>query len=224
MRILYGAPASVFVRKPRILLNEKGLAFITEPVNPMFELSKEFITMNPLGKIPVFKDGDCIIPDSSVICAYLEKKYPLPSFYPQDPVALGKALWLEEYADTVLFQAIAPCYYQTVLVPLYRNRQPDTTAIQLALEEKLPPIADYLEQELSTKTYFVNEQFTIADVTITSIFLNMYLSGFSLTKTKWPQLHAYLQRNFKRASFQACISDVELELNKLKKPTDQFVL
>ena len=81
MRILYGAPASVFVRKPRILLNEKGIDFHCEPTNPMLEVSDEFKNISPLLKIPVFKDNDFVIADSSAICAYIDAKYPSPSFY-----------------------------------------------------------------------------------------------------------------------------------------------
>jgi glutathione S-transferase len=73
MRILYGAPGSVFVRKPRILLQEKNIHFISQPVNPMLEVSDEFKAISPLKKIPVFKDNDYVIADSSAICAYIKK-------------------------------------------------------------------------------------------------------------------------------------------------------
>jgi glutathione S-transferase len=33
MIVLYGAPASVFVRKPRILLQEKQIPFQVDPIN-----------------------------------------------------------------------------------------------------------------------------------------------------------------------------------------------
>ncbi len=217
MKILYGAPGSVFVRKPRILLQEKNIDFVSNPVKPMLEVSEEFKAISPLRKIPVFKDGDYIVADSSAICAYIDAKYPSPSFYPKNPPALGQALWLEEYADTALFQAIAPCYYQTVLVPLYRNRKPDQTAIDIALSQQLPPIADYLEKQLAGKPYFVAEQFTIAHVAIISVFLNMYLSGFPLQKSKWPYLTAYLEQHFEKASFKSCVEDIRLELKKLEE-------
>lgn len=83
----------------------------------MLAVSAEFEAISPLRKIPAFREGDYVLADSSAICAYLEKQYPSPSFYPTTAEALGKALWFEEYADTALFQAIAPCYYQTVLAP-----------------------------------------------------------------------------------------------------------
>jgi glutathione S-transferase len=194
------------VRKPRILLQEKGISFTAKPVNPMLDVSEEFKTISPLKKIPVFKDDDYVIADSSAICAYIDATYPSLAFYPKSPRELGTALWLEEYADTALFQAIAPCYYQTVLVPLYRNHKSDQKAIHIAITQNLPPIADYLEKQIAGKEYFVGDQFTIADVAIASIFLNMYLSGFSLSETKWPYLKAYLDIHFQRESFKSCVA------------------
>jgi glutathione S-transferase len=215
MRILYGAPGSVFVRKPRILLQEKGISFIAQPVNPMLEVSDEFKAISPLKKIPVFKDSNYVVADSSAICAYIDMKYPSPSFYPKDPETLGQVLWLEEYADTALFQAIAPCYYQTVLVPLYCHRQPDQNAINTVISQNLPPVADYLEKKVIGKQYLVSDQFTIADVAVTSTFLNMYLAGFPLSESKWPHLTTYLDRHFQRESFSSCVEDVKVELKKV---------
>lgn len=217
MKILYGAPGSVFVRKPRILLQEKGVEFITQPVNPMLEVSEEFKALSPLKKIPVFKDEDYVLADSSAICAYIDAKYPSLLFYPKDPLLLGQALWLEEYADTALFQAVAPCYYQTVLVPLYRNREPDQKAIQIAISQNFPPHADYLEKHLIGKQYLVGDKFTIADVAVTSVFFNMYLSGYPLSRLRWPNLVNYLNSQFQRKSFKSCVKDMEIELEKLSQ-------
>jgi glutathione S-transferase len=216
MIILYGAPASVFVRKPRILLQEKQIPFQVDPINLYEYVNEGFKEASPLNKIPALKDGDYTLADSSAICAYIEKKYPNPSFYPDDPKELGKALWYEEYADTVLFQAIAPCYYQTILVPLYHHRQPDKTAIDKALTNTLPPVAHYLEKELINKTFLVGTQFTIADVAVVSMFMNMHCSGFPLDKNRWPNLSHYLETLFKRDSFYSCVEDINRELERLK--------
>ena len=39
------------------------------------------------------------IPDSSAICAYIERKHPEPPCYPSDAFDYGRALWIEEYAE-----------------------------------------------------------------------------------------------------------------------------
>ena len=215
MIILYGAPASVFVRKPRILLQEKQIPFQADPINLYEYVNNNFKQASPLNKIPALQDEDYFLADSSAICAYIDKKHPTPSFYPDDPKELGKALWYEEYADTVLFQAIAPCYYQTVLVPLYKQKLPDQKAIDDAITNNLPPVANYLENELINKVFLIGNQITIADVAVASMFMNMYLSGFPLDKERWPNLSQYLESLFKRKSFSSCTQDVESELKKI---------
>lgn len=219
MLILYGAPGSVFVRKPRILLQEKQIEFVVDPINLYEYTNDEFKQASPLKKIPALRDGNFTLSDSSAICAYIDKKYPNPGFYPDDPEDYGKALWYEEYADTVLFQAVAPCYYQTVLVPLYHHREPDKEAIHTAINVQLPKVTSYLESELINKQFLVGNQFTIADVAVVSMFMNMYLSGFQLKEESWPNLSAYLNHHFKRESFNSCIKDIETELLKINSAT-----
>jgi glutathione S-transferase len=219
MITLYGAPASVFVRKPRILLQEKRIEFISDPINLYEYVNSEFQEASPLNKIPALKDDAYTLADSSAICAYIERKYPYPRFYPEDPQEYGKALWYEEYADTILFQAIAPCYYQTVLVPLYRHREPDKNAIHTAINDQLPSVANYLESQIMNKYFFVGNQFSIANVAIVSMFMNMHYSGFKLDSTAWPYLSQYLQRQFERESFISCRKDLDAELHKLKAVT-----
>lgn len=219
MLILYGAPGSVFVRKPHILLQEKQIDFIVDPINLYEYTHDEFKKASPLNKIPALRDGNFTLADSSAICAYIDKKYPNPSFYPNDPESYGQALWYEEYADTILFQAIAPCYYQTVLVRLYHHREPDKEAINTALDKQLPKVASYLENELINKQFLVGNQFTIADVSVVSMFMNMYLSGFPLNPVYWPNLSRYLESHFKRESFNSCFKDIETELLKISSVT-----
>src|SRR5258705_12827916 len=66
----------------------------------------ELLAMHPMGKIPILRDGDVVVPDSSVICAYLERVQPAPALYPQDAAEFAAALFLEEYADTRMSEII----------------------------------------------------------------------------------------------------------------------
>ena len=103
--IVYGANMSPFVRKVRVVAGRKGRRLQLEQVNP-FAPPPEFLKISPLKRIPVLRDTDLpepnTLPDSSVICDYLEHKYPSPALYPAEPFARARALWFEEYADTRL--------------------------------------------------------------------------------------------------------------------------
>src|SRR4026208_1613599 len=107
MAKVYGVNLSPYVRKVRIVLAEKNVPYELDPVIPV-NVSPEYKKISPLGKIPAFEDGGRYLPDSSVICAYPERKPPTPPLYPSDPYEYGRALWFEEYADTALMAEIGP--------------------------------------------------------------------------------------------------------------------
>ena len=88
MPTIHGVNASPFVRKIRAVFEEKGLAYDLNPVMP-FGTSDEFKKISPLGKIPVYQDGDYTLPDSSCIALYIERKHPEPALYPADDEAFG---------------------------------------------------------------------------------------------------------------------------------------
>ncbi len=98
-RIVYGAPLSPFVRKLRLCLQEKGLDYQLEIITP-FGQPDWYRELNPLGRIPAFRDGDLTLADSSVICQYLEEQYPDSlRLFGQSPVQAARIRWLEKYAD-----------------------------------------------------------------------------------------------------------------------------
>jgi glutathione S-transferase len=62
MITLHGATISPYVRKVAITLNEKGIEYNLNPVNP-FPAPKEHFEISPLGKIPAITDGDYSLAD-----------------------------------------------------------------------------------------------------------------------------------------------------------------
>ena len=89
---IHGLNVSPFVRKTRVALAEKGIPYELKPVN-LLAPSPEFKQMSPLGKIPVLRHDDLTLPDSSCILAYLERRFPEPALYPQNPAQYGRALF-----------------------------------------------------------------------------------------------------------------------------------
>ena len=89
--VIYGSPVSPFVRKVAGLCITKGVAYEVEPVN-VFDPPQWFRDISPMKRIPVLRDRSVAeegvagtLPDSSAICAYIEKKHPAPALYPADP-------------------------------------------------------------------------------------------------------------------------------------------
>lgn len=202
---IHGVNISPFVRKTRVALAEKGLSYDLVPANP-FAPSPEFLALTPLRKIPVLQDDAVTLPDSSVIVAYLEKRYPTPALFPQDPAAYGRALFYEEYGDTVVAATIAPVFLQRIVIPRMMNGTPDEKLITDALG-RMPAVLDYLEGELADREWLAGGQFSIADITVASPFINWGYAGEKVDSQRHPKLAAFLGRVHGRPSFQALIEE-----------------
>ena len=76
MRYLYHLPLSPFSRKIRLVLSEKRLPFELR-MEKVWERRPEYLELNPACTVPtLLEDNGLAIPDSGVICEYLEEAYP----------------------------------------------------------------------------------------------------------------------------------------------------
>ena len=203
---IYGVPQSPFVRKAILVLEEKGIPYENEPLIPLPK-TPELLALNPIGKIPILRDGDTIVPDSSVICAYLEKKHPAPALYPSDPADFAKALFLEEYADTRLAEAILPLIFERVVKQILYGEAPDEARVRSLLEEMLPPALDYLETQASDAGDSVLARFSIADIAIGSQLVALPGVDVAIDARRWPRLARYQQALVARPSFKTAMAE-----------------
>ncbi|MFQ5514223.1 MAG: glutathione S-transferase family protein [Myxococcota bacterium] len=204
---VHGVNLSPFVRKVRVALAEKGIEYELDPVVP-FNLPEEFLRISPLGKIPVLREGDFTLPDSSVILSYLEQTHPEVPLYPSDPRERARALFLEEYADTRLVESALPVFRERVVHRRFLKRDCDEDAVQKALSKSLPPVFDYLESQVtSDEDGIVGGRFSVADLAIASPFVNLMEGGERVDAKRWPRLASYLERIHARPSFKELIAE-----------------
>ncbi len=76
MIVLHGSAGSPYVARVRMQGYAKDLPIELRPAAPG---TPEFRRMNPLGKIPVLEHDGFVLPESQVICEYLEDAFPAPS-------------------------------------------------------------------------------------------------------------------------------------------------
>jgi len=208
--VLLGGSVSPFVRKVRVFLAEKGLDYQHEQVNP-FAPPDGWREISPLGRIPAFKDGEHVINDSSVICQYLERRFPTPPLYPSQDLDFARALWLEEFIDGGLVPIAGPkVFMPLVLRPLMTRKPADESAESAArevVEKELSPLFDYLEREIGDREFFVADRLTIADITVAGGFVNLRHAGFAPERKRWPRLRAFIDRLWSRPSFKKPIEE-----------------
>ena len=144
---LHGVSLSPFVRKVRATLALKGIDYELANVMPG-AMEPDFLAKSPLSKIPVWEEDGWTLPDSSVICAYLERIEPEPAIYPSDPREYATALFWEEYADTRLVESGTPVFFQRVVRGRFFNQPVEEDIVRRHLDEVLPPVFDQLEELL----------------------------------------------------------------------------
>ena len=209
--IILGAALSPFVRKVRVFCAEKGIGYDLEPISP-FDPPEGWRDISPLGRIPVLalQDDDGsrrYLPDSSVICAFLEQMHPQPNLIPTEPFSRGDTLWLEEFADSELASCIGMGMFRPVVLARMTGGEPDLAKAEETYEGPLSKLLDYLEKQLGDREFYVEDRLTLADIAVATSFINMAHAGFTVDATRWPGLAGFLERMHGRESFAACIAE-----------------
>ena len=166
--VIYGSPVSPFVRKAAAVCIEKGVDFELESVN-VFDPPDWFREISPMKRIPVLRDRSIAeegipgtIADSSAICGYIEKKHPDVPMYPAEPYAYGRALWIEEYADSHLAATGGLGIFRAVFFNMMQGKEPDVETTRETWAEKMPPILTYLDSALGDGEFYAGETLSIA--------------------------------------------------------------
>ncbi len=187
---LYGASLSPFVRKVAVVTNLKHLE--CEREESLFgTLPRD---LSPLGKIPAFVDGDLKLADSSVICEYLDEQYPAIPVLPKDAASRARARWFEEFADTKLAELCGGgIFFERIVKKIMTGQGADEQRVKDTIDNLLPPVLDYLEGELPENGFLFGAP-GIADISITTHFVNAGYAGYQVDAKRWPRLAAFVER------------------------------
>jgi RNA polymerase-associated protein len=94
---LIDAARCPYCARVRIALAEKGLEFETVEID-LSDRPAWVYELNVTGRVPILEDG-FVLPESEVIMAYLEERYPESPLLPPDPVGRARARLLVHRFD-----------------------------------------------------------------------------------------------------------------------------
>jgi glutathione S-transferase len=126
---LYQFELSHYVEKIRLILDYKGLPYRKIQVTPGIG-QIDLYRLSGQRQVPVLKDGNEVIADSTAIAEYLDKTYPDRPVIPSDPKLKGLCYLIEQWADELiglnarkaLLAALGSQGFRTALLP---NSTPD---------------------------------------------------------------------------------------------------
>ncbi len=202
--IVYGVPLSPFVRKTLAYIAEKAIKVDVVPVG-LGSQDPAFREASPFGKIPGFRDGDFAISDSTAIIAYLEAKYPEPALIPAEPKSRARVIWYEEFGDTILVGAAGKIFFNRIVSPRFL-RKPGDEALAAQGEAEMGPLLAYLEGIIPASGFLVDDRLTLADLAVSSPFVNLSHCGIEVSAADHPKLAAYLAGILGRPSFAPMVA------------------
>jgi glutathione S-transferase len=159
-----------------------------------FKTPKAYLAKHPLAKVPCFEDEYVTLPDSSIICDYLDQKYPANSYYPKDFREKARAKWYEEYADTAVAEVLLTYYFQNFVKSVSGLGHPDAKAIKDVQRKKEPAMLGYLESIAPSSGFLFADGLMLCDIAIVGLFCCAELAEFSLCEQSYPRLSAYIER------------------------------
>lgn len=153
---LYGALASPYVLRVLLFARLKGVEVPLAAMPGGSPRSPEYLALNPIGKIPSLDVNGICLPESEVICEYIEDLHPGKGGMPADKLDRARSRLISRIVDTYIAPQIGP---------FFRNMNPasrDQAAIDAAGAE-LKKTFGYLEHFMGAGPFCVGAEPTLGD-------------------------------------------------------------
>lgn len=192
---LYSDSDDVYSHQVRIVLAEKGVN-----VEIMFakrgEAAPDLLAVNPYGTVPTLIDRELVLYEARIIMEYLDERFPHPPLLPVYPVARAETRKMMHRIEHDWY-----CLLQQIQAG---DRVEE--ARQLLLESLTS-----LEPVFADKPYFLSDEFSLLDCALAPLLWRLPQLGIEISQHD-KGLNTYMQRLFKRESFQASLTDAERQL------------
>jgi RNA polymerase-associated protein len=198
--IFYSDGNDHYSQRVRLVLAEKGVAVEIVDVEPG-SMPEDLAGLNPYNSLPTLVDRELVLYESQVIMEYLEERFPHPPLLPVYPVARAQSrLFIYR------IQRDWCAYVDTIVA----GRSKDTVIdrARKELRESLVAIAPVF----GDKPFFMSEEFTLVDCCVAPILWRLPVLGIELPPKHGKPIQDYMDRIFGRDSFQASLSEAELDM------------
>ncbi len=197
MITLFTGDADIYSHRVRIVMAEKVVTAQHTSVEPGVK-NEDLIELNPYNSTPTLVDRDLVLYGSQVIMEYLEERYPHPPLMPVDPVSRASSRLMFYRIERDLYS-----HYNTI-----RNgSERQAASARREMRDNLSAISPIFQQ----KPFFMSDEFTLVDCSLTPLLWRLNLIGVSLPKQTEP-LQSYAARMFKREAFQESLTAAEREM------------
>lgn len=192
---LYSDNEDIYSHQVRIVLAEKGVNVEIFPTKKD-EASNSLLAINPYGTVPTLLDRELVLYEARIILEYLDERFPHPPLLPVYPVARAETRKMMHRIEQDWYSLMNDIYAGV-----------DAESAKQILVDSLVS----LEPIFADKPYFLSDDFSLLDCALAPLLWRLPSLGVIIPE-KAVSLNAYMQRLFKRDSFQASLTESERQL------------
>jgi glutathione S-transferase len=239
---LYSHPMSPCSQKVRIVLAEKNLPWekIDLDLPGKANLAPAYLKLNPTGVVPTLvEDGKAVI-ESSIICEYLEDRFPELRLRPTDPYQTTQMrLWMK-HIDIKLHPSCGALQWPLVMADKLKSLSDEEREAQMSRipdkarrerQQRLlkfgydaPDVVDAiavyektisdLDALLSRQAWIAGDEFSLADAAMAPYFQTPYQFGWSAWYADRTHVAEWYTRCRERPSYQTAVT-IDFSAEKL---------
>jgi glutathione S-transferase len=204
MITLWGRRNSANVQKVMWTLDELGVRYVREAVGGSFGGNRDadFLAMNPMGLVPVIRDGDVTMFESNAIVRYLSARFGEGVMRPGDHHGLAMAEQWMDWQQNVFAPPVSVIFMNTIRVPPEKRNDAAIAAAEAQAIEAVK-IAD---AHLARHDWFAGSQFSFGDV-VMGCFVWRYM-GLDCTRPEMPHVREWLDALEERDAFRSAVMAV----------------
>ncbi len=231
---LYTHPMSPCAQKVRLVLAEKGIEWTPRPVDLAGKenLQPWYLKLNKLGVVPTLVDDGHPVIESSIICEYLEDRFPAVRLRPASPLATAHMRFWMKHVDNKLHPACGTLQWPLLMRPRLLEMTPEQRArlldqvvererrerqkrlaehgldapdVAIAVVTYAQTIAD-LDAALAGRAFAAAEEFTLADCALAPYFQTLHQFGWTALYERHPRVADWYARVSARPSYERAVA------------------
>lgn len=155
----------------------------------------DYLSVNPMGRVPALRHGDTVVTETAAICAYLAEAFP--------QAELGVPIDSPLRAEYLRWMFFAPVTAEPAV--LWKALGKVVTDVDYQPFSDVETVASTLQSAVSGREFIVGDRFTAADVMVGSTIM----WGLKLMPVlpKHPELLTYWESLEKRPAWQRANAD-----------------
>ncbi len=197
MMALYSSENCLNCHRVRFVLAEKGINVEIIHVEQDRAATADLAELNPYGETPTLVDRDMVLYGTWVVAEYLDERYPHPPLMPVDPVSRSRL-------RLVMYRMFRDWVDAGHVIETSGGEKKVATARQ-QLRDSLVSSDDLF----GLTPYLLNDELSLADCALAPLLWRLPSYDIDLTPRVAPNLNKYMDRMFRRDSFQRSLTEVE---------------